>query len=62
MPISVEGAIRGLRWGIGPKGAEALSSHNIWTFIPPAHLSICRATSGRGVGTDVCMYRMNIHM
>jgi hypothetical protein len=27
-PISVEG----LRWGIDPEGAEALSSHHIWTF------------------------------
>jgi hypothetical protein len=25
-PISVEGVIRRLRWGIGPKEAEALSS------------------------------------
>jgi hypothetical protein len=33
-PISVEGVIRGLRWGIGPR-AKALSSHHIWTFIPP---------------------------
>jgi hypothetical protein len=33
-PISVEGVIRGLRWGIGPKGSEALSSHHIWTLIP----------------------------
>jgi hypothetical protein len=34
--ISVEGVIRGLRWGIGPEGGKALSSHHIWTFIPPA--------------------------
>jgi hypothetical protein len=33
-PISVEGLIRGLRWGIGPEGAKALSSHHIWMFIP----------------------------
>jgi hypothetical protein len=26
-PISVEGVMRGLRWGIGSKGSEALSSH-----------------------------------
>jgi hypothetical protein len=26
-PISVEGVIRALRWSIGPKGVEALSSH-----------------------------------
>jgi hypothetical protein len=32
-PISVEGVIKGLRWGIGPKGAEAPSYHHIWTFI-----------------------------
>jgi hypothetical protein len=35
-PISVEGVIRGLKWGTGPKGAKALSSHHIWTFILPA--------------------------
>jgi hypothetical protein len=35
-PISVEGVLKGLRWGIGPEGGEALSSHHIWTFIPPA--------------------------
>jgi hypothetical protein len=34
MPISVEGVVRGLRWGIGPKGAKPLSSHHIWTLIP----------------------------
>jgi hypothetical protein len=34
-PISVEGVIRELRWGIGPEGAEALSSHHLWMFIPP---------------------------
>jgi hypothetical protein len=28
-PISVEGVIRGLRWGTGPEGSEALSSHHI---------------------------------
>jgi hypothetical protein len=28
--ITVEEVIRGLRWGIRPKGAEALSSHHIW--------------------------------
>jgi hypothetical protein len=33
--ISVKGLIRGLRWGIGPKGAKTLSSHHIWMFIPP---------------------------
>jgi hypothetical protein len=37
-PISVEEVIRGLRWGISPKEAEALSSHHIWTFIPPVRL------------------------
>jgi hypothetical protein len=42
-PISVEGVIRGLRWGIGPEGSKALSSHHIWTFIP-------------SVGGVVCMY------
>jgi hypothetical protein len=28
-PISEEWVIRGLRWGIGPEGGEALSSHHI---------------------------------
>jgi hypothetical protein len=37
-PISVEGVIRGLKWGISPKGAETLSSHHIWMFIPPVRL------------------------
>jgi hypothetical protein len=32
-PISVEEVIRGLKWGIGPKGTEAFSSHHIWMFI-----------------------------
>jgi hypothetical protein len=59
-PISVEGVIRGLRWGIGPKVAEAISSHM------DVH-SIHRATTGRrGVCTDRQMYGrmdgMNIHM
>jgi hypothetical protein len=30
-PISVERVIRGLRWGIGPEGGKALSSHHIRT-------------------------------
>jgi hypothetical protein len=38
-PISVEGVIRVLRWGIGPEGGKALSSHHIWPFIPPARPS-----------------------
>jgi hypothetical protein len=29
-PISVEGVIRRLRWGIGLEGGKALSSHHIW--------------------------------
>jgi hypothetical protein len=29
MPITVEGVIRGLRWGIGPEGGKAFSSHHI---------------------------------
>jgi hypothetical protein len=28
-PISVEGVIGGLRWGIGPERGEALSSNHI---------------------------------
>jgi hypothetical protein len=39
-PISVEGVIRGFRWGIGPEGGKALSSHHIWTFILPARLFV----------------------
>jgi hypothetical protein len=64
-PISVEGVIRRLRWGIGPEGGEALSSHHIWTFIPPAHPFIGRGGAGYGCMygcMDVQMYGMNIHM
>jgi hypothetical protein len=49
MPISVEGVIRGLRWGIGPEEGEALSSHHIWMFI----LSVGKNLGG---GTYVHMY------
>jgi hypothetical protein len=65
-PISVEGVIRGLRWGIGPKGGKALSSHHIWTFIPPTRLSLGKNLEGgyrRMYGwTDVHMDGMNVHM
>jgi hypothetical protein len=67
-PISVEGVIRGLRWGIGPKGAEAFSSHHIWMFIP----SVGQHGGGGGTdgymygwmdgGTYVRTYGINIHM
>jgi hypothetical protein len=40
-PISVEGVIRGLRWGIGPEGSKALSSHLI--------------TYGRSFRSPVCL-------
>jgi hypothetical protein len=63
-PISIEGVIsliRGLRWGIGPEGGKALSSHHIWTFIPPAGLPVHpygNIGGGGGVvggtGTYVC--------
>jgi hypothetical protein len=42
--ISVEEVIRGLRWGIGPKRAEALSTHLI-TY----GCSFRGATSGGGI-------------
>ena len=57
--ISVEGVIRRLRWGIGPKGGEAFSSHHIWMFIP----SICT-----NIHPDFALWmdgqadRMNVHM
>jgi hypothetical protein len=47
-PISVEGVIRELRWGIATEGGKALSSHHIWMFIPPTHPSVCKATSEEG--------------
>jgi hypothetical protein len=62
-PISVEGVIRDLRWGIGPKGTEAFSSHHIWMFIP----SVGQHRGGVYGRTYICMNgckddRMNIHL
>jgi hypothetical protein len=49
-PISVEGVIKGLRWGIGPEGGKAFSSHHIWTFIPPACPFVEQNWGGGGYG------------
>jgi hypothetical protein len=62
-PISVERVIRGLRWGISPKGAEALSSHHLWTFIPSVGK---HGGKGGYIHMDghivVHMYGMSVHM
>jgi hypothetical protein len=51
-PILVEGVIRGLRWGIGPEGGKALSSHHIWVFIPPACPFVGQNWGGVNAWTD----------
>jgi hypothetical protein len=58
-PISVEGVLRGLRWGIGPEGVKALSSHHIWMFILSVKQNL---GGGRGVRTDGRTDGMNVHM
>jgi hypothetical protein len=56
-PISVGGMIRGLRWGIGPKGGEALSSYHIWTFI--LYVRMSARPSGKIWGVGVVTDRRN---
>jgi hypothetical protein len=55
-PISAEGVIRGLRWGIGPKGAEAFPSHHIKQYW------MDRRMDGHMYGRrDIQTYKMNVH-
>jgi hypothetical protein len=53
-PILVEGLIRGLRWGIGRKGAEAPSSLHIWMFISSI---LNRVTSGWRDGNGMYIHK-----
>jgi hypothetical protein len=43
-------------WGIGPKEAEALSSHHIWIIIP-----LVRQHRGGELYTEGCRYGQNEH-